>query len=121
MTSTELVGPIRTLTLRDGTRLTMGPANTLDPRYPLCTRHHIGCDCYEALRNEDTNEYRLMYNGARDAAAELLAGHRTWPESYAIVTDTYWIGDRVVRKYGYDEGACCSCTGCQIARKAHLR
>lgn len=120
MTSTELVGPIQTFRLADGTRLTMGPQNTCDPRYPLCTQHHIGCDCYEARRNENANEYRLMFRDVEDAAREVLAGHRTYPESYRV-THAYWIGDRLTREVEYDEGSCCSCTGCQIARKAHLR
>lgn len=118
----ELVGPIRTLRLPDGTRLTIEtPQNTMDPRYMLCGGpHHVGCDCYEAHRNEDYNEYRLMHLAAHDAVQEVLAGHRTWPQSYAV-TDTYWLGGRLVHEYDWDEGSCCSCTGCQIARKAYLR
>lgn len=121
MTSTELVGPIRTLTLRDGTRLTMGPANTGDPRYPLCTRHHTGCDCYEAFRNEDTNEWRVMYLAACDATEDVLAGHRTFPDYNTYRDVGRMVAGRWVPEYAQAQDAVCSCTGCQIARKARLR
>jgi hypothetical protein len=115
--STDLVGPLRTKVMHDGQRLVVEvPRNTLDPRYLFCTEHRVGCDCYEAERNEDRDEYRSMWNEASDAAREVLAGHRTYPASYSYDWDA---AGRPV--YEFDEGSCCMCTGCQIARKAHLR
>lgn len=78
---------------RDGTRVTYDvPANTLDPRYPLCTEHRVACDCREAELREDLAELNAEFRAIREAMAGILAGH---PES-------------------------CMCTGCQIARTTHL-
>lgn len=120
MTSTDLVGPIRVMRMRDGTLLTVEvPQNTLDPRYMLCSQHHVGCDCYEAERNENTNEYRSMYFGACDAVKEVLAGHHTFADTYR--DDGRMVAGRWVSEWVWDETAVCMCTGCQIARKAYLQ
>ncbi len=124
MTSTELVGPIRTTRLRDGTRLTAGPRDTMDPRYMLCHgEHRTGCDCYEAERNEQLNEYRQMWEQARAAAREVCAGHPTFPDyydrvSYGWTADPGKGGQHVVDYVPAE--ACCQCTGCQIIRKGWL-
>jgi hypothetical protein len=77
------------------------PRDTMDPRYPKCTAHHLACDCREAEMAENINEYRLMLREWQDAADAILAGHptRVWAED----------GTRTVE---------CQCTGCQIARLA---
>ncbi len=120
MTGTELVGPVRTMRMRDGTVLTVDtPRDTLDPRYMLCHGpHRTGCDCYEAERNEELREYRQMWEQAREAAREVCAGHPTWPDYYEHVGTT-WVGGERVAVYA-DAASCCQCTGCQIIRKGYL-
>jgi len=124
---TSLVGPVPTMRMHDGTRLIVdSPRNTLDYRYPLCRRHHTGCWCYEAERNETLSEYRSMYFDVVDTAKEILAGHRTRSESYrprGDWSDSVWLagnGRLMIDDAEMDEDAVCMCTGCQIARKAHL-
>jgi hypothetical protein len=125
VTSTELVGPVRVMRLRDGTVLTVDvPRDTLDPRYMLCHgQHRTGCDCYEAERNEELNEYRAMWQEARDAAREICAGHPTWPDQYEWVVHGWTAdpsnGGQMLGEY-VPSGDCCQCTGYQIIRKAHL-
>lgn len=107
MATNELVGPLPPIRFHDGT--VQGyrvPTSTLDPRYSLCSDHHPACDCREAMLAEDRSEYRSMLRGAEQAAAEVLAGHATWA----------WTAEGEV-----DWARRCSCTGCQIARIAHLR
>lgn len=105
--STELVGPLPTIRFRDDTTQAYDvPRSTLDPRYSVCSDHHPACDCREAMLAEDRAEYRSMLRGAEQAAAEVLAGHATY--AWTAEGDVDW-----ARR--------CSCTGCQIARIAHLR
>jgi hypothetical protein len=116
MTSKELVGPVPVVRRRDGTVLTVDtPRNTLDPRYVLCHgQHRTGCDCYEAERNEELNEYRSMWQQARDAAREICVGHPTWPDYYVEERNS------VFEVTYAPVSDCCQCTGCQIIRKAYL-
>lgn len=119
--STEVVGPVPTIRFHDGTKQPFDvPHNTLDPRYKSCTDHHPACICREAELNEYISELRNELKYARDAAAEVLAGHRTFNEDSYSRTFVEWRYSEPVWTYEYDPGALCSCTGCQIARKAHL-
>lgn len=76
------------------------PSNTLDPRYAACIDHHPACDCREAEHAEVVAEIRAELNAVRKAIDSVLAGH---------LTDTY--GQAITP---------CMCTGCQIARAAHI-
>lgn len=137
MASTELVGPLPRVWFRGGTAargieaswtdpgvavvLTEPlPINTLDPRYDWCANHHTACVCREAEMAENLAEYRSMYKDAVDASREILAGHRTFPDTYQRKF-VRWDGNRQVWEWEFDPAAVCSCTGCQIARKAYLR
>lgn len=75
------------------------PRNTLDPRVEQCTDHHVACDCREALMAEDLKEIRLEYRAVEQAFTTILAGHPTRTS---------------------DDAKPCQCTGCQIARLAHI-
>lgn len=75
------------------------PKNTLDPRFAACTDHHPACDCREAEFAEEIAELRYEYQAIRTAFDEVLAGHLL---------------------YDADDKPGCLCTGCQIARAAHI-
>lgn len=75
------------------------PANTLDPRYDACTDHHVACDCREAEHAEYRSESHADRQALVEAAARILAGHPTWAD---------------------DDASSCQCTGCQLARAAHV-
>lgn len=78
----------------DGTRIEFDrPINTLDPRYPQCTDHRVGCICREAEWSEEVSEYRGEWQQFRKVLGDVLAGHAA---------------------------CCCRCTGCEIARRVHL-
>lgn len=109
MTSTELVGPLLTIRFRGGRRwddpdppkvVYTPPRDTCDPRYGACTEHHVACDCREAEWAETQHEWRAEAKDTQRAFDEILAGHLT-------------------RTYD-DQGPGCMCTGCQIARAAHI-
>lgn len=137
MASTELVGPLPKVIFGGGTAargvekswldpgVAIGlaeplPTDTADPRYAWCTDHHTACVCREAEHAESLGEYRAMYLAAANAAKEILAGHRTRPRlEYTKRLVGYVDGEEVWEEF-YDEAAVCSCTGCQIARKAFL-
>jgi hypothetical protein len=97
------------------------PRNTLDVRYPYCTDHRTACVCREAELAEERAELRWYLREAKDAVAEVLAGHRTWPESYRQRFIRWDVLAGPVHEYEWDDDAVCMCTGCQIARKAYLR
>lgn len=102
--SKALVGPLRKVWFRDdgpyGYDL---PTSTLDPRWKACTTHRTACDCREAELAEHIDALRKELRNAESAADRILSGHPTWA-------------------YGPDfEPAWCECTGCQLARAAHLR
>lgn len=108
MTTKALVGPLPTVRFYDGTRIVADPPrNTLDPRFIACTDHHLACDCREAEMNESLSEYREMYLAVEKAAREILNGHATKARRRDPFTD------EMVE-------LSCQCTGCQIARAAHL-
>jgi len=82
------------IAFRDGTRIKYDqPLNTLDPRYPACTEHHTACICREAEWSEEANEWRVEWQNARKAIAEVIAGH---------------------------SADVCKCGGCEIARRTYL-
>ena len=76
------------------------PRNTGDPRARACANHRVACDCREAEWAEYLSENRLAWRELQEAAREILRGHAT-------------------RTYR-DGAAPCQCTGCQIARAAHI-
>lgn len=132
-TSTALVGPLPTVTFHDGASSDRGfrrvrvvvdqapPKHTADGhRWERCTDHRLGCDCREAELGERISELQGLLDEARAAAAEVLAGHRTFPESYRGRV-TWGPDGLVVDRAEVDEDAVCQCTGCKIARKAWLR
>jgi hypothetical protein len=112
--STELVGPVPTIRFRAASRYEsprqqyVVPTNTLDPRWKACTDHHPGCDCREAELNEQIAELRAEEQALAKTVAQVLRGHPTW----AYETDP---------RTGREFDVSCQCTGCQIARAAHLR
>ncbi len=73
------------------------PRDTLDPRYRMCTNHHVACDCREAEQAELIVEFRALVREFETAFDEILAGHPT---------------------YSYTDTPPCQCTGCRIARAA---
>lgn len=100
-----LVGPLPTITFRDGTRLVHTlPRDTVDPRWRACTDHRAACDCREAELAETISELRHELQSAKKACGEILAGHQTWAYS----------------ETGQDAFAECRCTGCQIVRAADI-
>jgi hypothetical protein len=106
MTTKEIVGPVSTVRFHDGTRLAYDvPRDTMDPRYRPCADHRVACDCREAEMAEQIAELRSELKAARDAARRVLEGHPTY---------AYENGPNGERKIG------CACTGCVIARSAHL-
>lgn len=84
----------------NGHALYTPPKDTLDPRFEACTDHHPACDCREAEFAEDKQERRAWKREVEAAFNEILAGHPTY-----------------TRREG---DAPCQCTGCQIARAAHI-
>lgn len=74
------------------------PRNTCDPRAAACTDHHVACDCREAEFAENAQEYAAARRETQQAFDEILAGHPTY-----------------VR-----DGTPCQCTGCKVARAAHI-
>lgn len=104
----ELVGPVPTIRFHDGTRQAYTPPrDTMDTRYVACTEHRPACDCREALFAEELSERLAMLAEVEKAAEEILAGHPAYS----------WRLDPVT---GEEIAAHCMCTGCQIARRAHL-
>ncbi len=117
--SAEIVGPLPTVTFRGGPRekdsgvrgrnarapkvVYTPPKNTLDPRYEACTEHRVACDCREAEFAEERDESRAEWQALREAFEEHLAGHPTW-----------------LYDAEGDERLSCQCTGCRIARAAHI-
>ncbi len=105
--STEIVGPVQTITFRGGPGkervVYTPPKNTLDPRYEACTGHRVACDCREAEFAEERAEYRFERRAIQEAFDEHLAGHptRLWDDKG-------------------NELPACQCTGCRIARAAHI-
>jgi hypothetical protein len=76
------------------------PRDTCDPRYVACTDHHPACDCREAEMAENVKELRYEYREIREAFDTFLAGHPTYADTDGQVP--------------------CQCTGCVIARAAHI-
>ncbi len=105
--STEIVGPLQTVTFRGGPDkgrvVYTPPKDTLDPRYEVCTDHRVACDCREAEFAEERAEARAEWQALREAFDQHLAGHptRLWDDKG-------------------DEQSACQCTGCRIARAAHI-
>lgn len=109
MPSTALVGPLKDVVrFHDGTVVPyVPPRDTMDDnRWRACTDHRVACDCREAEFAERTDELWSELKDAQDAARDILAGHAT----YAWETGD----DGKEREIG------CMCTGCRIARRAHL-
>lgn len=75
------------------------PASTLDPRVEACTDHYVACDCREACMAEDRSEIRSEFRAIHQAFDMVLAGHPTRTDGDARP---------------------CQCSGCQIARIAHI-
>jgi hypothetical protein len=75
------------------------PRDTCDPRFSACTDHHPACDCREAEFAEERQEQRAWHREIQEAFDEVLAGHPL---------------------YRTDDTPGCQCTGCQIARAAHI-
>jgi hypothetical protein len=70
---TAIVGPLPTITFRDGARQAYSPPrDTCDNRYAACTDHHPACDCREALFAEDRQEHRAAMDDARMVIAHLI-------------------------------------------------
>jgi hypothetical protein len=106
--SGEPVGPMPMVWFHDGTKQAYTPPrNTIDPRYVACGAHHPACDCREAEFAEQLAEYRAQINEIEKAAERVLAGHAAYS----------WRRDPGT---GEEVAAHCMCTGCQIARAAHL-
>lgn len=102
--STALVGPLRRIHFRDGTRMVADPPrNTMDARWQACTDHHLACDCREAELAEEIAEQHAVRGEVEKAAQRVLAGHRI----------DAWSADG-------SRFAGCECTGCRLAREAHL-
>ena len=131
MTSTELVGPLPTVTFGGGPRIPISewgarpkvayvpPRNTMDPRFDACTDHHVACDCREAEHAEMLQEWRSERQESDDAFAQILAGHATYAWSVYRRTVVGWVGDSPVEKFAEIPEQLCMCTGCQIARAVH--
>lgn len=123
MTSTELVGPLPVVHFWDGTRIVYAaPRDTMDLRYALCRDHHPACDCREAEHAETVHEWRTMWQDARKAAQDVLAGHTTF-ETGVIYRRTFtgWKNGKPAYVLVEAEEPLCQCTGCVIARRAYLR
>lgn len=111
--SADLVGPLPTISFRGGgirwddpnppKVAYEPPRDTCDPRYVLCVDHHVACDCREAEMSEDRFEFSAWRKEVEQAFADILAGH-----------PTVQYDDTGNRETG------CMCTGCQIARAAHM-
>jgi hypothetical protein len=109
--SAALVGPLPVITFADGTRQAYTPPrNTMDIRYAVCSDHHPGCDCREALLAEDIGEYRMMLRDVEQAILAAIKGHQTY--AYTGQSDTGWSAE--------DEFGQCKCPACVIARAAHI-
>jgi hypothetical protein len=76
------------------------PRDTLDARYEACFDHHPACDCREASLAERVGEHIGEMKSVAAAFDTVLDGHLT----RAIPGEV-----------------ACMCTGCQIARLAHMR
>lgn len=76
------------------------PRNTLDLRWLACREHRLACDCREAELAEGLQEMSGELRHLGHVFDEVLKGHATW---------------------GRNDFDRCSCTGCQIARAAHMR
>lgn len=71
--TTDLVGPMPTITFRDKSQQAYKPpSDTMDPRYAVCTDHHPACDCREAERSEDRNEHKAAMDDAKKIIARLV-------------------------------------------------
>ena len=128
MTSTELVGPLPTVTFHGGPQRAPGdtpkvayvpPRNTTDPRYARCTDHRVGCDCREAELAEAIAEWRAEYEYLKDAVFRHTHGHATRAEFYRREF-VRWEGDTAVWRYVEALDGRCECTGCRIARDGGL-
>lgn len=109
--SAEIVGPVASVYFGGGPRnpddpwdrtaiAYVRPRDTMDPRFEACTDHHVACDCREAEFAENESEARYERKATQQAFEAVLAGHDT---------------------YATDDGRPgCLCTGCQIARQAHI-
>lgn len=110
--TTALVGPLPTITFQWGDRAERQvydvPRSTLDVRYDLCTRHHPACDCREASLRETITELRAESDLSSHIARRVLLGHRIYD-----LSDLRW-------REEYYGARACLCSGCEIARRAHL-
>ena len=116
-TTTDLVGPLPTITFIGGTapldwanrtRIAYEPPkNTGDPRVAACTEHHPACDCREGCFAEDRQEERIRWNALHRTAWRALAGHQA----------EYPIGLSDSEQYFF--GALCLCSGCVIYREGY--
>lgn len=123
----ELVGPVPSVTFSGGPYLGLNawgarpkvayvpPRDTCDPRARACTEHHVACDCREAEFAEYAAENRYERKATQAAFDTILDGHATY--SHFAQRVTAW-GDEAV--YEPAPQALCMCTGCQIARAAHI-
>jgi hypothetical protein len=102
-----LVGPLPSIRFRDGTVVAYKPPrDTIDgDRWSACTDHRAACDCREAEFAEQISELRAELREAQEAARRILEGHPTYAYEPGVT------GSRPVG---------CMCTGCRIARDAHL-
>lgn len=100
MTATRRLGVVRFGPWGNGgVVLYTPPANTTDPRYTACTDHRVACDCREAEHAEMVRELTSDRDALQAAIDEQLAGHPTRVEG---------------------DGVPCQCSGCVIARAAHM-
>ncbi|SRR5579871_446467 len=111
----ELVGPLQRVYFNDfrQPRWYDLPKDTLDPRYQACHSHHPACDCREASMAECLAEHVGEMNAVIRAVNDVLDGHPTWPPSELNAWNPDGTGSV---SYG-----ACMCTGCQIARRSHMR
>lgn len=107
MTTKALVGPLPTVRFKGVRAVADPPQSTLDRRWDACTEHHLACDCREAEMNEALSEYSGELRAADEASRRILTGHPTRLHVLDPAT-----GEWVDRS--------CQCTGCQLARVAHL-
>jgi hypothetical protein len=129
--STDLVGPLPTITFHGGPRairepgnlpktVYLPPKNTMDPRFLACTYHHPACDCREAEMAENLAEWRHEYQALKAIVLRHAEGHRIDADwTYRQVFDRWENGVQVWR-YERDDQALCSCVACQIAREAYI-
>lgn len=130
MTSTELVGPLPTVSFYGGPGVFgharpkvayVPPRDSTDPRYSACTDHHVACDCREAELAEQITEWHSEYMLLKAAIKKHIEGHRTYAEWTYRQIFVRWENGEQVWRYERDDAAMCSCVACQIAREGYVR